>query len=75
MTPLMSKVHSPSQASEMAFLDASQSLDKYNICVFFLCTHHPSGSLPLAVWVSSDGSLDTNSKIIAMLKSILPQHV
>ena len=66
VTPLMSRVHSLPQASEMAFLDASQSLDRYNNRVFFLCTHHPSGSLPLAVWVSSDGSLDTNSKSMAI---------
>ena len=74
VTPLMSRVHSLPQASEMAFLDASSSLDRYNNRVFFLCTHHPSGSLPLAVWVSSDGSLDTNNKSIAMLKSVLPKH-
>ena len=30
VTPLMSRVHSLPQASEMAFLDASQSLDRYN---------------------------------------------
>ena len=74
VTPLMSRVHSLPQASEMAFLDASSSLDRYNNRVFFLCTHHPSGSLPLAVWVSSDGSLDTNNKSVAMLKSVLPKH-
>lgn len=74
VTPLMSRVHSLSQASEMAFLDASQSLDRYNSRVFFLCTHHPSGSLPLAVWVSSNGSMETNSKSMAMLKTILPRH-
>ena len=74
VTPLMSRVHSLLQASEMTFLDALSSLDRYNNRLFFLCTHHPSGSLPLAVWISSDGSLDTNNKSIAMLKSVLPKH-
>ena len=74
VTPLMSRVHSLPQASEMAFLNASSSLDRYNNRVFFLCTHHPTGSLPLAVWISSDGSSDTNNKSMAMLKSVLPNH-
>ena len=46
VTPLMSTVHLLPQSSEMAFLDASSSLDRYNNQLFFLSTHHPSGSLP-----------------------------
>ena len=39
----MSHVHTR-QASEMAFMDSSGSLDRHNNPVFFRCTHHPSGA-------------------------------
>lgn len=55
----MARVHSLPQAGEMVFLDASGSLDRHNNPVYFLCTHHPSGALPLCVWVTSDASQRT----------------
>ena len=59
VTPLMARVHTLPQAGEMVFLDASASIDRHNIPVYFLCTHHPSGALPLCVWVTSDNSQQT----------------
>ena len=35
-TPLMSRVHETRQAGEMAFMDSSGSLDRYNNPVFFI---------------------------------------
>ena len=54
ITLLMASVHSLSQAGEMVFLDASASIDCHNNPVYFLCTHHPSGALPLCVWAMSE---------------------
>ena len=48
-TPLMSRVHETRQAGEMAFMDSSGSLDRYNNPVFFMCSHHPCGALPLGL--------------------------
>ena len=55
-TPLMSHVHETRQAGEMAFMNSSGSLDRYNNPVFFMCTYHPCGALPLGVWVTSNQS-------------------
>lgn len=55
-TPMMPRVHKLRQAGEMAFMDASGSLDRHNNPVYFMCTHHPSGALPLAVWIPSSQS-------------------
>ena len=73
-TPLMSRVHTTRQAGEMAFMDSSGSLDRYNNPVFFMCTHHPSGALPLAVWVTSSQSQACLESCLEQLKSILPSH-
>ena len=57
-TPVMSRVHKLRQAGEMAFMDASGSLDRHNP-VYFMCTHLASGALPLAVWITSSQSEST----------------
>ena len=73
-TPFMSHVHKTRQASEMAFMDSSGSLDRHNNPVFFMCTHHPCGALPLAVWVTSSQSEASLESCLERLKSILPSH-
>ena len=73
-TPLMSRVHETRQASEMAFLDSSGSLDRHNNPVFFMCTHHPCGALPLAVWVTSSQSQTSLESCLESVKSIVPKH-
>lgn len=60
-TPLMSRIHQITQAGEMDFMDDSWSLHHHNNPVFFLCTHHPTGALPLAVWATSSQSQSTIS--------------
>ena len=73
-TPVMSRVHKLRQAGEMAFMDASGSLDRHNNPVYFMCTHHPSGALPLAVWITSSQSEATLKSCLHNVKSVLPQH-
>ena len=73
-TPLMSRVHETRQAGEMAFMDSSGSLDRYNNPVFFMCTHHPCGALPLGVWVTSSQSQPCLENCLEKLKFILPSH-
>ncbi|XP_028412191.1 uncharacterized protein LOC114535014 [Dendronephthya gigantea] len=73
-TPMMSRVHKLRQAGEMAFMDASGSLDRHNNPVYFMCTHHPSGALPLAVWITSSQSESTLNSCLHSVVSVLPRH-
>lgn len=73
-TPLMSRVHQLKQAGEMAFLDASGSLDRFNNPVYFMCTHHPAGALPLGVWITSGQSQQITKQCLEKLQNHLPQH-
>ena len=69
--PLMSRVHTTKQAGEMAFMDSSGSLDRYNNPVYFMCTHHPYGALPLAVWVTSSQSQSCLESCLEQLKDLV----
>ena len=73
-TPLMSRVHHLKQAGEMAFLDASGSLDRFNNPVYFMCTHHPAGALPLGVWITSGQSQHIAKQCLQKLQNLLPPH-
>ncbi|KAL9977493.1 hypothetical protein ACROYT_G014901 [Oculina patagonica] len=73
-TPLMSRVHQLRQAGEMAFLDASGSLDRFNNPVYFMCTHHPVGALPLGVWITSGQSQYVTNQCLENLQNVLPPH-
>ena len=72
VTPLMARVHALPQAGEMVFLDASASIDRHNNPVYFLCTHHPAGALPLCVWVTSDNSQRTVESCLKKAKDLFP---
>ena len=69
--PLMSRVHTTKQAGEMAFMDSSGSLDRYNNPVYFMYTHHPCGALPLAVWVTSSQSQSCLESCLEQLKDLV----
>ena len=58
----------------MAFLDASGSLDRFNNPVYFMCTHHPAGALPLGVWITSSQSQQVTEQCLEKLKHVLPAH-
>ena len=73
-SPMMSRVHRLQQAGEMAFMDSSGSLDRHNNPVYFICTHHPCGALPLAVWVTSSQSEATLKNCLNDVKAVLPKH-
>ena len=73
-TALMSRVYQLKQAGEMAFLDASESLDRFNNPVYFMCTHHPAGALPLGVWITSGQSQQITKQCLEKLQNLLPQH-
>ena len=73
-TPLMGRVHQLRQAGEMAFLDASGSLDRFNNPVYFMCTHHPAGALPLGVWIPSGQSQHVTKQCLEKLQNVMPKH-
>ena len=70
----MSRVHQLKQAGEMAFLDASGGLDRFNNPVYFMCTHHPTGALSLGVWITSGQSQQITKQCLEKLQNLLPQH-
>jgi hypothetical protein len=61
--------HNLQQAGEMAFMDASGSLDCHNNPVYF-----PSGVLPLAVWVTSSQSEAIKKCCLHNVISVMPKH-
>ena len=73
-TPLMSRVRQLKQAGEMAYLDASGSLDRFNNPVYFMCTHHPAGALPLGVWITSGQSQHVIRQCLEKGQNVLPPH-
>ena len=42
--------------------------------VYFMCTHHTAGALPLGVWITSDQSQHVTKQCREKLQSVLPQH-
>ena len=72
---MIAHVHKLKQAGEMAFMDSSQRLDCHNNPVYFTCTHHPSGALPLAVWVTSSQSESVLKSCLNKAIHVLPEHV
>ena len=75
---MMACVYKLRQAKEMAFMDSSGSLDCHNNPVYFMYTHHPLGDLPLAVWVTSSDSTQSESVLKSCLNKaihVLPEHV
>ena len=75
-TPLMSRIHTTRQNGEMTFMDSSGSLDRYTMqqSSYLHCTHHPSGALPLAIWVTSSQSQSCLESCLEQLQKILPSH-
>ena len=59
-TPLMARAHAClPQAAEIAYCDATSSLDRFNTALFIISTSHAAGGIPLAVLMTSDEKLST----------------
>ena len=72
-TPLMARVHENiPQAGEIAFIDSTSSLDRYNLSMFVISTSHSGGGLPLGVLITSDEKSPTLEASLASLCGILP---
>lgn len=48
--------------------------DRFNNSVYFVCTHHPAGALPLAVWITSGQSQKKTKQCLERLQNVLPPH-
>ena len=57
----------------MVFVDASGSMEEYNLRVFLLVTHSPVGALPLGVIVTSDETTSTLIQAFDLYKQCLPE--
>ena len=54
-THLMARVHQHiPQAGEIAYIDSTSSLDRYNLSMFVISTSHSGGGLSLGVLITSD---------------------
>ena len=72
-TPLMARVHENiPQAGEIAFIDSTSSLDRYNLSMFVISTSHSGGGLPLGVLITSDEKAPTLEASLASFCGILP---
>ena len=74
-TPLMARVHkSVPQSKEIAFLDSTSSLDRYNLSMFLLSICHAGGGLLLGVMIVSNEMTSTLKECLSSLESILPEN-
>ncbi len=72
-TPTMARVHQyVPQAGEMAFIDSTSSLDRYNLSMFLMSTSHAGGGLPLGIMITSDETASTIQQCLVSLQKILP---
>ena len=72
-TPIMARAHRyVRQASELVFMDATSSLDRFSCPTFILSTGSAAGAIPLGVFVVSDESASTIAAGLNLLKSIMP---
>ena len=72
-TPIMARAHKyVRQASELVFMDATSSLDRFSCPTFVLSTGCAAGAIPLGVFVVSDKSTSTIAAGLNLLKSIMP---
>jgi len=59
-TPFMARVHKNiPQAGEMAFINSTSSLDRYNLSMFVISTSHSGGGLPFGEFITSDEKAST----------------
>eukprot|EP00118_Oscarella_pearsei_P019528 m.208172 g.208172 ORF g.208172 m.208172 type:complete len:540 (+) comp39701_c1_seq9:1438-3057(+) len=74
-TPLMARAHEKVvQAGEMAFIDATSTLDRCNTSVFILSASTPTSGIPLGVIVTSDERETTIYQGLQLLRSVLPTN-
>lgn len=72
-TPIMARAHKyVRQASELVFMDATSSLDRFSCHTFVLCTGSAAGAIPLGVFVVSDESSSTIAAGLNLLISVMP---
>ena len=56
----MARVHQYiPQAGEIAYIDSTSSLDRYNLSMFVISTSNSGGGLPLGVLITSDEKAST----------------
>jgi len=72
-TPLMARAHQDvRQAGELVFCDASSSLDRFNTSLFVLSTTTACSGIPLATFMVSDETEDTECQALELVKQVLP---
>ena len=72
-SPIMARAHKcVCQASELVFMDATSSLDRFSCPTYILSTGSAAGAIPLGIFVVSDESVSTIAAGLNLLKSIMP---
>ena len=72
-TPLMARVHQYiPQAGEIAYIDSTSSLDRYNLSMFVISTSNSGGGLPLGLLITSDEKASTLERSFACFCKVLP---
>ena len=74
-SPIMNRAHKYiRQSSELVFMDATSSLDRFSCPTYIISTGSAAGAVPLGVFVLSNETTSTITKGLNLLKSVLPSH-
>ena len=72
-SPIMYRAHKYiQQSSELVFMDATSSLDRFSCPTYILSTGSAAGAVPLGVFVVSNETASTITDGLDLLKSIMP---
>lgn len=72
-SPIMYRAHEYiQQSSELVFMDATSSLDRFSCPTYILTTGSAAGAVPLGVFVVSNETAPTITNGLDLLKSITP---
>jgi len=72
-SPIMYRAHRYiRQSSELVFMDATSSLDRFSCPTYILSTGSAAGAVPLGVFVISNETTSTIADGLNLLKSVMP---
>ncbi|CAG8848318.1 13381_t:CDS:2, partial [Gigaspora margarita] len=75
LTNLILRCHALQEAGELNYMNTIARLDILNTPLTILSTSIPAGDLPLGVILTSDKSANTFSKVLDVLKHLIPSIV
>ena len=73
-TPLMKRVHRRhNHSAELAFIDSSGGMDKFDCRIFMILTHGCAGGMPLGCLVTTSESRQCITLALSLLLDVIPE--